>query len=207
MKKLLSTAAVLAAIASIPSVAGNNAGFKDIVRDFRGNPVKTVEGICVLTKWEVAADQCAAKTDASQIPVTHDLKTPQPVAAPVVPQIDELKAQVYFDFNSSKLDAEDKQTLDGVVAKVGEYKKVGDAKIIGYADQVGKDASNNTLSLKRAGEVKSYLNSKGALQNAQVAALGETRPVTKCSGTAPKSQLIQCLAQDRRVDVIVQLAK
>ena len=174
--KKLSMLAVLATMA-LPFTA--HAEFQDVVKDARGNVVKDIRGNCVLTKWTSNTDECDG------IAKTHS---------------------IYFNFNRSNLTGEAKTKLDQIVDyATNPSNKVKNLNIIGYADEIGSDSYNMRLSEKRAQMVKKYLTKKG-VNNATVAdvrALGESSSVTECKGMKGK-KLIDCLWEDRRVDVEIQ---
>jgi len=118
---------------------------------------------------------------------------------------------IYFRFNQSQLPQNDKlpsdakQQLDDLAALLGYSGRVQGARIIGYADRIGDARYNEQLSRKRAESVKDYLVAKGVL-NARVADTrwaGPASPTTECSDSSARSELIECLQQDRRVEIEV----
>jgi OOP family OmpA-OmpF porin len=81
---------------------------------------------------------------------------------------------------------------------------------IGYADRMGTDASNQILSEKRAGAVKSYLISKGVpADRVKTSAWGETRPSTAARGCkdANYAKNVACMQPDRHVSVEISGAR
>mgnify|MGYP000588355678 CR=1 FL=1 len=73
-------------------------------------------------------------------------------------------ADAFFDFNKSVLKPEGKAKLDDLTGKV---KGINLEVIIavGHTDNVGSDAYNQKLSVKRAEAVKAYLVTKGIEPN------------------------------------------
>ncbi|PIR33145.1 MAG: hypothetical protein COV36_03315 [Alphaproteobacteria bacterium CG11_big_fil_rev_8_21_14_0_20_44_7] len=62
------------------------------------------------------------------------------------------------------------------------------------------------LSQKRAEAVQDYLTSKGYINTsiAQTSWLGEAAPKVECDGNKVTNGLINCLAENRRVEVQVE---
>jgi OOP family OmpA-OmpF porin len=81
---------------------------------------------------------------------------------------------------------------------------------VGYTDRIGPDAYNLALSQRRAQAVKDYLVSKGIEPNRiYTEGKGKANPVKQCPDPSAKgevrnrTQLIQCLQPNRRVEVEV----
>lgn len=110
---------------------------------------------------------------------------------------------VYFDFNRSTLNSRERSKLNTVSRLIKESKEVQAIDIAGYADSIGNNGYNRSLSAKRAKTVKNYLARKGLkTRKLTVEAFGESRPVTNCDAKAlSKKDLISCLAEDRRVEI------
>jgi outer membrane protein OmpA-like peptidoglycan-associated protein len=81
---------------------------------------------------------------------------------------------IYFDFDRYQLTAQAKQALDKILAKPNLYNAV----IYGHTDQLGSNAYNDRLSVKRANAVKDYLTGKGIAPGkiSIVRGFGETLP-------------------------------
>ena len=129
-----------------------------------------------------------------------------PVAAEVVNKTFTLNSDVTFAFGKSTLKPEASTALDGIYSEIAQVANPAVA-VNGYADRIGKDASNLKLSQRRAETVANYLVSKGVDANAVTATgYGEANPVTgaTCDAVKGRKALIACLAPDRRVEVQVQ---
>lgn len=180
MKKL-SILAAMAALA-LPFTASAQGAFQDVVKDARGNVVVDSDGDCVLTKWTSDMNECTGMARVHS---------------------------VYFPFNRSILTPEAKATLDDLVAYIGNpSNNVSSISVVGYADQIGSDSYNLRLSEKRAKNVVRYISKKGYV-NANlmdVRALGESSSVTNCQGLKGR-KLIDCLWEDRRVDIELNSGK
>lgn len=161
---------------------------QDVVKDARGNVVTSTNGNCVRTKWLSATDECGGETKMAKREVRTKLSKEQ--------------RTVYFGFNKSTLDAKEKHKLDEVSKIIIDSKEVESVDIVGYADMIGKTSYNKKLSTKRAQTVKSYLASRGLkTNNVRVEGLGEANSVTHCDPKQPRKKLIACLAEDRRVEI------
>jgi OOP family OmpA-OmpF porin len=157
---------------------------RDVVHDSYGHVVVNSFGNCVRTRWESATDPCAPQRMAKRM-------------------LGKEERTVYFDFNKATLDAEATGKLNTLASTLKSDKQVRQARIIGYADRIGKAAYNEKLSKKRAETVRSYLVSRGFI-NSRVADTrwyGESAPATNCPDTLTRAELIVCLRKDRMVEV------
>ncbi len=195
MKYLLSVFFAIALVLSSNSNASNN---RDVVQDERGNVVVNSFGNCVRTKWQSASDACAPSP------------APRRVAEPMKPvkarSLSKEELSIYFDFNKSNINAESRRKLDRLADILKSDSEVKAAEIVGFADRIGSDDYNLKLSEKRANAVKNYLAKKNYFNTnvAEVRWLGETAPVTKCANNLKRAELINCLGQDRRVELEIQ---
>jgi outer membrane protein OmpA-like peptidoglycan-associated protein len=103
---------------------------------------------------------------------------------------------VTFEFGSAALDAKAYKILNEVAGVLNEYPKTY-VDVMGHTDSVGSDASNQTLSERRAASVASYLKSKGVLdERINAKGFGKTRPVA--SNDNPEGR-----AKNRRVEIVL----
>ena len=168
-----------------------------IVRSSNGMPVLTKEGNCVISGWEGEQDCAAAKAAAGM--GTAETKT----------EHDQEKT-VYFEFNKSTLNAHAKRRLDHLAAKLKAEHKHGApvVAIAGFADRIGNASYNEKLALKRAQAVRAYLVSKGIkAKKIAVRSFGKTEPKADCPADMPRAKLINCLREDRRVEIEVTETK
>ncbi len=139
--------------------------------------------------------------------------TPAPVVAPIVaapvvaapPPPPERKtvsltlgADASFDTGKADLKPEGRAKLDDVAAKLQQPGvQIDSMTITGHTDSVGKPASNQRLSERRAEAVKSYLVSKG-IDGSKIKTVGrgQTQPVA--DNKTPQGR-----AQNRRVELEV----
>lgn len=103
---------------------------------------------------------------------------------------------VHFEFNSAKLTAADKDTLNVIAARLKKDAANAQLNVTGYTDSVGSDAYNQKLSKERARSVVEYLISSGIprSQFVSVAGGGEANPVA--SNQTPEGR-----AQNRRTEI------
>jgi OOP family OmpA-OmpF porin len=84
---------------------------------------------------------------------------------------------VFFDFAKATLRKESNSELNRVVSFLQEYPTVK-IEVAGHTDNVGDDASNLSLSQKRAAAVSAYLTANGIETNRVVSqGYGKTKPV------------------------------
>jgi outer membrane protein OmpA-like peptidoglycan-associated protein len=109
----------------------------------------------------------------------------------------------YFSYNDTALSADARRRLDALVKEIKSQGDIRGARVVGFADHTGKPSYNETLSRKRAENVKNYLVSRGIV-NASVADtrwFGDSFSATNCPEGLSRSALINCLQQDRRVEI------
>ena len=114
-----------------------------------------------------------------------------------------LDAGVLFPFDSSKLSADGQGAVANVVQSANQLEDA-EFEVYGYTDRIGSDAYNNKLSQKRADAVTAELQNNGVTAKVSEGK-GKANPVTgnKCDGVKGRKALIDCLAPDRRVEVVV----
>jgi len=104
---------------------------------------------------------------------------------------------VTFRVGSSVLSPEAKMTLDGIASGVTGTPNGYMVEIQGFTDSTGSEASNATLSVRRAESVLRYLVSKGVpLYRTAIVGLGEENPVADNKTRDGRTQ-------NRRVEVRV----
>jgi OOP family OmpA-OmpF porin len=133
---------------------------------------------------------------------------PPPPPAPTSEKVT-FAADALFDFDKAVLRPEGVAKLDDLVSKLAGVSLeviIG----VGYTDRIGPDAYNLALSQRRAQAVKDYLVSKGIEPNRiYTEGKGKANPVKQCPDPSAKgevrnrTQLIQCLQPNRRVEVEV----
>ncbi len=119
-----------------------------------------------------------------------------------------LSTDALFAFDKSDLadiEADGRGQLDelaGKIAAQGDH--VAAIHVLGHTDRLGDEAYNNALSQKRAYAVMRYLVEHDVPgDRISVAGLGESRPVKTGCTQASHEALVDCLAPNRRVEVLV----
>lgn len=115
--------------------------------------------------------------------------SPVPTASKVTYAMD-----AFFDFDKSLLKVEGMAMLDNLVSKIKDI-NLEVVIVVGHADNVGTDAYNRRLSMRRSEAVKAYLVSKGVERHrVYLEAKGETQPVAD-------NNTEQGRAKNRRVEI------
>lgn len=135
---------------------------------------------------------------------------PAPVAAPVekktvrVTENHSLAAGLLFPFDGSTLSSQGKKAISDVVASSKNLQNT-EFEVYGYTDRIGSDAYNQKLSQKRADAVTSELQAEGVNSVKASEGRGKASPVTgnKCDTVKGRQAVIDCLAPDRRVEIVV----
>ncbi len=195
-------AAATAMVIGLTSVSGHaNGGDNKVVMDERSQVIKNTFGNCVRTKWDANNDVCAPKAKPVPQPVVA-----APAPPPPAPKIGREARTIYFDFNKSHLNPEGIRKLNELVSHIKRSKHIIGAGIAGFADRIGSDDYNLALSKKRAKAVYEYVSERVQINTEilDIRAVGENAPVTDCSKDLKRSKAIQCLARDRRVEVVFQ---
>jgi len=92
-----------------------------------------------------------------------------------------------------------------VIGKLATCASVEAVMVEGHADRIGSQQYNQKLSERRAESVKSYLASKGADRNKiETIGMGKTVPAKFCPDIKKRSELIACLAPNRRAVVSIK---
>jgi lipoprotein plpD len=121
-----------------------------------------------------------------------------PVNCGLDKQIHEVSADFLFGFDSSKL------TEQGKTYLVEYLKQLTDAKsltVIGYTDKLGSDKYNVKLATARTESVKEFLIQNGIKADINTKGFGKDEKQVQCDNFK-SSELIDCLAPNRRVEII-----
>lgn len=128
----------------------------------------------------------------------------EPEPQPVQPQQVYVGADAFFGFNEAELAPKAKGALDRIVERARDAEEVR-VTIVGYADQLGPEDYNLSLSQRRAEAVQGYLLEQGVPPSAvSVEARGEGDPIVSCEGRRGEA-LIECLQPNRRTEITVSL--
>jgi len=214
MKQLgLAAACALALGVLSGTAAAQQPDEKTIVTDTSGSPVKSSSGECVhsafgprpLWTWgchpyvPMALYVAPASTPAATPPVVM-AAAPLAVYEKVV-----FDANILFDSDQAVLRPSGQAKLDQFVDKIHGL-DTQSIVAVGYADRMGTDVSNQTLSRARVDTVRTYLVTKGvAWDRVQTTARGESRPTTyagECKD-ANNPTNVACMQPDRHVFIEV----
>lgn len=181
-------------------------GEKALVTDTRGFPVKSGSGLCVHSTFGPAplwTEGCHAYVPAPMaryVPPPYVAPAPLPLYEKVV-----FDANILFDSDKSALRPTGQVKLDQFVDKIHGLESRS-IVAVGYADRMGTDADNQTLSRERVDAVRTYLVGKGiAWDRVQTSAQGESRPTTyagECKD-ANNATNVACMQPDRHVFIEV----
>jgi OmpA-OmpF porin, OOP family len=187
--------------------------------DSAGRVVKGTFGECWRTsQWSPGTleecDSDAAPRRAVLAP-PPPAPAPEPVAQPVVPaaaplvvapratplpprtQNFTLGADASFDTGKAELKPQGKVRLDQLAAKLKDA-RVDSIAVTGHTDNVGSDAVNQRLSLRRAEAVKAYLMQRGIEPGKiRTAGRGKSTPLADNRSSAGR-------AKNRRVEVDIK---
>ncbi len=101
---------------------------------------------------------------------------------------------VHFETGKAAIKKRSNKLLDNVAAVLGKHPEIKRIRIEGHTDDQGDDASNKTLSQRRAESVRDYLTGKGIpAERLEAAGFGEEKPIAE--NTSSKGR-----AQNRRVE-------
>ena len=111
-----------------------------------------------------------------------------------------------FAFMKSDLTQAARARLDrDVVAKLASCASVEAVVVEGHTDRMGSHKYNQKLSERRAESVKAYLVSKGTdADRIETLGMGKTVPAKFCPDIKGRSELIACLAPNRRAIVSIK---
>ncbi|WP_297575872.1 OmpA family protein [uncultured Campylobacter sp.] len=127
-----------------------------------------------------------------------------PVVAPKIEQEEEEKElgeSFFFGFGHAMLDWKERARLSKYIKSIKEIKSV---EIVGYADKVGTDSYNDTLSIRRADYVKGELVRLGIDESIiKTSGKGKSTKFRTCQKDSSKDVYLKCLKANRRVNIVI----
>ena len=179
---------------------------KALVTDMRGNVVKSGSGLCVHSNFgppPLWTEGCHP-----YVPMAVYVEPAQPYVAPaplVLYEKVSFETNILFDSDKSALRPAGQDKLDEFVKKIHGL-DTQSIVAVGYADRMGSDAANQTLSRQRVDVVRAYLVTRGiAWDRLQTSAKGESQPSTyagECKD-ANNAKNVACMQPDRHVFIEV----
>ncbi len=124
-------------------------------------------------------------------------------ASSKVTQIHTLNADILFPFDSYTLSDEGKNAVSTVIQSANDLENP-EFEVYGYTDRMGSDAYNMNLSQNRADVVSEEFANNGVKVKSSEGK-GKNPSVTgnKCDTVKGRTNVINCLQPDRRVEVLV----
>jgi OmpA-OmpF porin, OOP family len=172
--------------------------------DRSGNVIRNGQGQCWTShSWtpDNAAEACH--------PGFAGMRQERPQASPAQgahqSPMRSLQVRPTFGFNETDLQPQDRQTLSRV-AEQAQQTRNSQVLVTGYADRIGTNEVNQRISEARAQETKNFLVAQG-VPAARIEAQGRGSSNSVVGGQCREmsgDRLIECLAEDRRVEVQVQ---
>jgi OOP family OmpA-OmpF porin len=185
---------------------------KTIVTDTSGFPVKSSSGECVHSTFgprPLWTEGCHPYVPVAQYvaPAPAAAAAPAATAVAVLPLYEKVvfDANILFASDKAVLSPAGQDKLDQFVDKIHGL-DTQSIVAVGYADRMGTDVSNQTLSRARVDTVRTYLVTKGvAWDRVQTSAKGESQPTTyagECKD-ANNAKNVACMQPDRHVFIEV----
>lgn len=124
---------------------------------------------------------------------------PEPAPAPLPKEETIVVRDLHFAFDSSKVDAQDKDKLNEIAGRLKGEAATTELNIAGHTDSVGSDAYNQKLSERRAHAVANYLVDQGVPASSikSVEGYGESQPVAD-------NKTKEGRAENRRVEIQIK---
>ncbi|CAM4020557.1 Lipoprotein PlpD [Bordetella tumbae] len=112
-----------------------------------------------------------------------------------------LNGDVSFAFGSAVITAAGNSRIAEIAGELRNRQTIDQLEIAGHTDRIGSDASNEDLSQRRADAVRQTLIANGIPAGSMRAVgYGERQPIVQCD-QQNRSELVACLAPNRRVEI------
>lgn len=112
---------------------------------------------------------------------------------------------VFFTFDRSNANAIERgsDSVTSIAQRIKQSNATGPVIVAGFADPLGKFVYNQQLSSQRANTVAKLLVNEGIdVNRIQIQANSQTDLYQQCAGHKANNQLVNCLAPNRRVNII-----
>lgn len=168
-----------------------------------GNPDWRVIGMLAYTmpeKERAIAEEPVLQEPLEEAPVEEPApavgEAPQEPVVVIEEGTLQIPDQIYFEFDSAKLELRSRAALDGVAEVLNAHLDFPVIRVEGHTDWRGPAEYNLRLSQRRAESVVRYLVTEGGVSKLRLVAegYGETRPLV------PDAKTEEDLARNRRVE-------
>ncbi len=137
-------------------------------------------------------------------PAPEPVAEPAPVCVPTKNTIT-ISSEKLFAFDKAAISDTGKAALDEAAAEITSHPDIKLVLLIGHTDRLGSYEYNQKLSERRAKMVGEYLVTKGVdSSKITTTGRGEAVPVVACEGIKNRKALIECLAPNRRVEILTE---
>jgi OOP family OmpA-OmpF porin len=161
-------------------------------------------GMAETMAQRMEADQAACATPVAAAPAP----APAPVVVERVIERLVLATDAVFQFDRSGMNdvgAAGRARLDTLAARAKGLKGIERIVLVGHTDRLGDADYNQHLSLQRATTVRDHLVARGIDATLfTVEGRGSREPIKSCADSLPRAALIQCLQDNRRVEVEIR---
>ena len=175
-----------------------------------GQPWRNEDGLCWRDPTRTGEPTPACGDPAGDTTAALDDDTSDaPEPAEQTEQVREIRSEVLFAFDSAELTPRGRDAVRAAIGDIGSDWQINEVEAIGHTDRLGSEAYNRNLSQERADAVADYLESLTALDNARIRAtgVGEADPVVECADDQSREALIDCLAPNRRTELVLDLTR
>lgn len=188
---------LLAALALTSTLAIGQQTFHPAWTNPAGEPWRDENGNCWRDPTRVTTEPVVACGDVAE------------ASTPAVETLRTLYSEVLFGFDSAALGTPGESALDSVIGAISDDWAITRIRVNGYTDRMGSEAYNQALSMDRAQAVADYLKTMDALAGSEISAAGrgESNPKVTCSDALSREALIECLAPNRRTELVLTLKR
>ncbi|QHE83681.1 OmpA family protein [Hydrogenophaga sp. BPS33] len=154
-------------------------------------------------RMETEQAQCAAPAPAVAAAPVATERVVERVVERLVIATDALFAFDGANLNDASTNG--RARLDQIAQRAKGLQDIERIVLVGHTDRLGDDGYNERLSLQRATTVRDHLVARGLDASLiTVEGRGEREPVKTCSDSLARTRLIDCLKDNRRVEVEIR---
>ncbi len=199
-RQRLTIALLVTALALTSTLAISQQTFHPVWTNPQGEPWRDENGNCWRDPTRTTTEPVAECGDVVQASTSAD---------DVVETLRTIYSEVLFGFDSATLGSTGESALDSVINAVSGDWAITRIRVNGYTDRLGSENYNAALSIDRAQAVANYLGTMKMLTDTEITAngLGEQNPKVSCSDALGRDALIECLAPNRRTELVLTLKR